>query len=244
MSTRNYSIAEIEEMERKAATANPNLGKPPVKLQDTIFLPNLFNPETGGYGRDAIVTRLSSTEQLKIASESTSTLSEEDKQEIRKYCREDIDLNDLPALRERAWTLVYGCQEPSFTFVEALTWLGRKDGNDIVQPLLYKINELNERIPSLATYQAAIDDVARFPLAMGQLEAAYLAGEETLRAFLDEDTETVQFIRRWAMTITAAAFSIMQKQAKIAADANAEAILKQFVEFGVQIGRISRETDE
>lgn len=234
------SIDELEKQEQAARQRNPELKAPPLQIEDTIHLPNLFNPETGQYGRDAVVTRLSPSEQIKIAAETGAETNEADLREMRQHCREDINIEELPELRERAWMLVFGCVDPTFTYVQALQWLGRKDANDIVQPILYKINELNERIPALASYQEAIDNVARFPLAMQQLEAAYLAGEDTLRAFLEEDSETVRFIRKWAMTITAAAFSIMQKQAQIQAEATGEATLKQFVDFAIRVGVLSQ----
>jgi hypothetical protein len=232
---KKYSIAEIAAAAEKAQAANPGIQKPPVKLTDTIFIPNLFNPETGEYGREVTVSRLSPTEQLRIHAEANAP-SAQKLEDAKAYMSEDISIGDLPELIERAWMLVYGCEDPKFSYPEALEWLGRKDGGDIVQPILYKINELNERIPALASVQEAIDTMSRMPLAFQQLQAAYLAGPEKLELFLKEDNETVEFIRRWAMTITATAFSILREQAKIQADETSEAILQKFVKFALDAG--------
>jgi hypothetical protein len=238
--SKTYSISELRQLEDKARQANPEMEAPPVKVTDTIFIPNLFNPTTGTYGRDVTVSRLSPTEQIRIHAEAGAP-SAQKLDDAKAYMSEDISIGDLPELIERAWTLVYGCVDPSFSYPEALEYLGRKDGGDIVQPILYAINSLNDRIPALASVQQAIQEMARFPVAMQQLQAAYLAGEETLQKFLSGDNETAEYVRRWTMTITAAAFSVMREQAKIQADETSDALLQKLVDFAVEAGFIQPE---
>jgi hypothetical protein len=74
------------------------------------------------------------------------------------------------------------------------------------------------------------------PYALQKIEAAYLKGGDAMDLLLEgkapgTQAEMVQFIEKWGGIISAVAFGVLRKQAKIQADENAVALLTQLIDL-------------
>jgi hypothetical protein len=247
-------MASIGSLKRPAA--------PPPKIaktRETVSISVLPKADGTGWGRDCVVKRLNPLEQVTLLGAVRDAVLNDRKRRAEGDPDAPIDDQASNEQWESIYLLMMGVVEPSFDLAEATIWFTSDtvkigDGpdavevptDDVVQPLLYHVRSLNEEQPGLEDVAGGLSTVRKMPLALQNLENAFLQGPEAFQMLLDgkvpeSQQEMAQFIERWGAIIGAVAFGVLKKQAVVMADANAEAMLKKFTDFALEIGALKRE---
>ena len=234
---RTESITEMAA--RRSATPLPGATR-----RETFHCPLL--PGDDARGALCEIVRLNPTQQLVLLGDIQRgllewTRQEETRQEFQQLYGLPVNMAapQLEQWLESVFLLVYACQRPTWNFAEAASWMSGTDSDDddpidrgaVVQFLLYRIRSLNSEPPGLETEAAGLATLRKMPAALGALEAAYLAGPDALQKLLAGDAETTSYINHWGGIITAVAFSLLERQAKVQANATAEALITSVVEL-------------
>lgn len=228
---------------------------------ESVFCPFLPNAETGGWGRDCHIKRLSPTEGLILVGRVREGLRAMNPQNsddealkaefLGKYGVPQLDdPTEQEAWLHSCWLLVMGCADPVLNFDDAMKWMTNTVIDDVpvgdaADYLQFHIAAINGEPPALIDQRGGLKTLRKLPAAFQGVERAFDAGEATLRAYLQSDDEAAQFVSRWGDVMAAIALEKLRAKAEIYAEANAKAIVSELLEaiipmfFGEQSGGAS-----
>jgi hypothetical protein len=242
-------------MQSISEAAAAGLKLPPsgfAKTSETVVCPMLPNMAGDGWGRECRLIKLHGLEQIKLVGRIQDGIKAD--REARAQGDKEVPQSDGESSKqwESVWMLVLGCEEPTFSPTEAAHWLSTREENgipfsDVAQFLLFHIQQLNDEAPGLEDVANGTKMLRKLPLALQTLENAYHAGPEDLRALLeaaDGSNDIASYIEKWGDIISAVAFEVVRKKAKIEADETSEQILAKLCDFAIRCGMVRKRTPE
>ena len=240
-------MSDFDQLSKAGRNLPPN---PHTKTTETFDCPYLPNAEGSGWGRPVTIKKLTPVEQLVLVGRVSDGRETFEKMEAEGISigldeREINQPEQMANFWESVMLLQLACVDPVFSFGDAVKCLNVNEADgipwgDVAQFLLVRIRDLHERTIGLEDVGHGLTIMKRFPLTLQMLESAYLAGpDETGRSrvqkLLEGNAEEAEFIERWGSIMSAVAFEVLRKQAKIQADETSEAILRKFIELAEAI---------
>ena len=230
---------------------------PSSRGRETQFCSVLPSLEGDGWGRDVEFRRLHPLDQIVLAgrveeaAQALSVEGETKREFLERYGVPDLDgKNAREVFFENAWMLAMGTIEPHLEISDAIAWLSNDELDnipvgDVAQWMLIHIRALNGEQPGMEDVGAGMATLRRLPGGLQLVERAVLQGGNALEMLLEgqvpqSQKEMAAFITRWGGIISQIVLALWTRQAKIQAEATADAISERTLELLESLGQIER----